>query len=191
MATVCARLKTTAFQSRTTHSQTVSNNKEMKEYFELRDNQYNWHPVKFIEKDDNFEKFLLLSDNKEIELKTGSFTKREMSVHPIHLERLNFSDANNNYNEVNNVKIIPVYNISGLDLQNLRLEFFGYTVFNNTQTSKMENKFKTVFEKYNNQEITKEEVEKEFESFYTISDLFEVLKKNSIDFNESKIIVGK
>lgn len=163
----------------------------MKRFFELRYQEFNWHPVELIKEEGELEFFKLLSDNDSISLKKGEFMKRGISINPIHIERLGFFTEQEGYVDRNGIMIIPVYNRTGKDLQNLILEFFGYTIFKKNDHTKMVIKFKNVFEKLNSGKYTKEDVETEFDSVYSLTELFEKLFELSIEFNEREVIIGK
>jgi hypothetical protein len=165
----------------------------MKKYFELRDSSYNffWHPAILLNNSDDTQTFELVSNEEKVNLKKGQFSKRELSINPIHLERLGFENDKKEMTEKNGLFLIPLQNLSG-ELRSLRLEFFGYILFKTSEKEKIKEKFISIFNDYNQNAISKKEVEDKFGSFYSINELFNKLsKEENFDFDELKIIRGK
>ena len=165
----------------------------MKKYFELRDNRYNfhWHQAILLDKDEDTETFELVSNKEKVTLKKGQFNKRELSIYPIHAERLGFQDDKRKMLEKNGLFLIPVQNLSG-ELLALKIEYFGYILFKSVEKETIKEKFKSIFKDFNENKISKKEVENKFDSFYTINELFERLSKvEHFNFDESTIIHGK
>ncbi len=165
----------------------------MKKYVELRDQRYNWHPAIVINEDNYSETFLLVSDDKEVKLIKEKFIKRDLSITQIHIERLGFLDENKEYISKNGQMVIPVNNIGwGKKSQALKYEFFGYILFSVLEKDKISEKFTKVFNLYNEDKISKEDVQTRFDSFFTVNELFERLSKfENFEINEAKIIEGK
>lgn len=110
----------------------------------------------------------------------------------IHIERLGFLNENKEYTNKNGQMLIPVNNIGEKDLQSLRFEFFGYILFPVSEKEKISEKFISIFNEYNKGSLSKKDVKINFDSFFSVTELFERLSKlKNFEINEPKIIEGK
>ncbi len=161
-------------------------------YYEIREKDLNWAPIKLTEIGEHSNKIQVLKNNEQIEVKNINF--REISISKIHLERIGF--ANNSFN---NIFVFPIYMIFGEELMNLTSAYFGHIIFHKDELVSVQNKFNSVrleiYETYKtNPEIIfdKENVIKDkFNSIFSVNQLFEKLEEyNIIIENKNEILIG-
>lgn len=161
-------------------------------YYEIREKDLNWAPIKLIEIGEHSNKIQVLKNNEQIEVRNMNF--REISISKIHLERIGF--ANNSFN---NIFVFPIYMIFGEELMNLTSAYFGHIIFHKDELVSVQNKFNSVrleiYETYKiNPEIIfdKENVIKDkFKSIFSVNQLFERLEEYNINIeNKNEILIG-
>ncbi|MDI9309123.1 MAG: hypothetical protein QM535_02810 [Limnohabitans sp.] len=167
-------------------------------YYEIKGKEYNYFQVKLIKQTESHFTVQSLHDKKETQLNNKIYFLRELSILPVHLNRLGF-DQENILLDVKGINVFPVYMILGKNIMNLNVAYFGYKVLRNENFSTFKESYLDKFEEikkisdedYNNKfrEIQKS-VKNELGLVLNINELFNELENLNFEIIDKDIIVN-
>lgn len=147
-------------------------------------------PAKLINKGDKF-KFKNLYNEEIFETDISQF--REIELKQSHFDEIGFTNDN-----LNDLYVKPLYVILGEELLRLKIEYYGYLIFDKEDLVKTQKNYNTVIneihekDKEDHQNISKlnKSFQKKFGSILYLNQLIEYLERNQIQIeNKEEIAV--
>lgn len=148
-------------------------------------------PAKLINKKGNKFKFKNLYNEETFETDISQF--REIELKQSHFDEIGFTNDN-----LNDLYVKPLYVVLGEELLRLKIEYYGYLIFDKEDIVETQKKYNTVIneihekDKADHQNISKlnKSFQKEFGSILYLNQLFELLEKKEIKIeNKERIAV--
>lgn len=160
-------------------------------YYYLQNRSYNYTPAKLTKIEDNILHFDNLLIEQKIKIEQNIY--REIGIEAVHLDRIGFKNEKHK-----DIYCHAIYAILGNDLTDMTRAFFGYYVFHKDDVTKIQNSKNNLVNTINKkfQEDPKylyssDEIRNNFNTIFTINELFEKLDKFNLEIgNKDEIITG-
>lgn len=144
-------------------------------------------PAKLINKKVNQFKFKNLYNEETFETDISQF--REIELKQSHFDEIGFTNDN-----LNDLYVKPLYVVLGEELLRLKIEYYGYLIFDKEDLVETQKKYNTVINEINqldkedHQNISKlnKSFQKKFGSILYLNQLFEFLEKKEIKIENKK-----
>ena len=148
-------------------------------------------PAKLINKKGNKFEFKNLYNEKTFETDISQF--REIELKQSHFDEIGFTNDN-----LESLYVKPLYVVLGEELLHLKIEYYGYLIFDKEDLVETQKKYNAVMndiyekDKEDHQNISKlnKSFQKEFGSILYLNQLFDLLEKNEINIeNKERVAV--